>query len=195
MTTGGAWQQRSQAPPIRSNPAPALPTINERKTREMKMHTEIAWERPDDITEEQLEALGAGLPGFPTVIDSGLLIYLRTEIDEIVEHTVDAVDVAADIAARASRRAWGALVDPVQISVYPAERGLIPGPLDIVGMADIAQDLGVTRQAVAQRTDQLPAPLGTSSNGPVWVRAAARAITSTWSSRPGRRSRPAEGTG
>jgi len=156
----------------------------------MKMRTEIAWLRPDDLTDDQLEALGAGLPGYPSVIDGGYLIYLRAEIDEAVEHTTDAVDVAADIAARASRRAWGALVDPVQISVHPAETGLVPAPLDIVGLADIAQDLGVSRQAVSQRTAQLPVPLGTTSSGPVWVRAAARAITSTWTSRPGRRPQP-----
>jgi hypothetical protein len=155
----------------------------------MKRQTEIAWERPDDLTAEQLEALGAGLPGFPIVIDTGQLIYLRADIDEQVELTVDAVDIAADIAARASRRAWGALVDPVQIAVYPADPGLVPGPLELAGLADIAQDLGVSRQAVSQRTAQLPVPLGTTSGGPVWVRAAARAVTSTWISRPGRRPR------
>jgi hypothetical protein len=149
------------------------------------MHAEVAWTRPDDLTDEDLERLGSGLPGFPVTIDSGLYVYLRFEVGTV--RIVDAGDVALDIAMRAYRRTFGEPVEPVQLAVYPADPGLIPGPLDLVGTQEVAGILGVTKQRAAQLADRLPAPVGHPAGRAVWARRAVELVVATWDRRPGGR--------
>ena len=149
------------------------------------MHAEVAWARPDDLTDEDLERLGSGLPGFPVTIDSGLYVYLRFEVGDV--RAIDAPNVAVGLAMRAYSKAFGAAVEPVQIATYPADPGLIPGPLDLVGTVDVAGILGVSKQRAAQLADRLPAPIGRPAGGTVWVRRAVELVVATWDRRPGGR--------
>jgi hypothetical protein len=152
----------------------------------MTMRVEVAWRRPDEITDDQLEALGVDLPGFPAVIDDGqLYLYARFDVDEA--NLGHALEQARVIAAAAHGRAFGVQADPVQLAIAPADPGLIPGPLDLVGITDVGAMLGVTRQRASQLTARLSAPLGHPSGAPTWVRSAVAVVTSSWDRRPGHR--------
>lgn len=154
------------------------------------LHTEAAWPRPDDLTDEQLETLGADLPGYPVAIDSGLLIYVRYDVE--AGDMAVALDQALALARQAHGRAFGEPADPMQLTLAPADQGLIPGPMDLVGTTDVAAMLGVSRQRAAQLVDRLPLPVGHPSGAPAWARRAVQEVTATWDRRPGRR--PADTT-
>jgi hypothetical protein len=149
------------------------------------MKIEVAWPRPSEITDDQLEALGADLPGFPIVIDDQhLYIYARFDVDGPLGHVLEQARV---LAAGAYGRAFGADTDPVQLAAAPDGIGLIPGPLDLVGMTDVGGMLGVSRQRAGQLAGRLSAPLGYPSGAPVWVRTAVAIVTASWDRRTGRR--------
>jgi hypothetical protein len=151
----------------------------------MTMRVEVAWPRPDELTDDQLEALGSDLPGFPAVIDDGqLYVYARFDLDG---QLADVLEQARALAAAAHGRAFGVDTDPVQLAIAPAAPGLIPGPLDLVGITDVGAMLGVTRQRAGQLTPRLSAPLGHPSGAPAWVRSAVALVTSSWDRRPGHR--------
>ena len=151
------------------------------------MRIEAAWPRPVDLTDAQLEQLGAGLPGFPAVIDGGMYVYARFDVD--ADDIATVLAAAVEIARRAYTAAldYADAADPIQLTAAPEDPGLIPGPLDLVGTVDVARMLDVKRQRAAQLADRLPVPVGHPSGAPAWVRAAVEATISTWDRRPGRR--------
>lgn len=144
----------------------------------MTMRAEVAWPRPTDLTDEQLGELGAGLPGYPVAIDAGYYLYLRFDVEAV---DLDAAfGQAMTLASEAHVRAFGADADPVQLAISPAEVGLIPAPMDLVGTTDVGQILGVSRQRAGQLADRLPAPVGYPSGAPAWARRAVEITVARW---------------
>ena len=64
---------------------------------------------------------------------------------------------------------------------------------DLLGVAELAEALGVSRQRVAEltATDDFPRPVAKLRAGPVWQRAALGRFLAQWTRRPGRPRRPA----
>lgn len=154
---------------------------------------EVAWPRPGDLTDEQLETLTRTLPdrpGLPTVIDDGhIYLYARFGLD--TNTLADAATYAVDRARAAWRAAFGVDVDPVQLAVAPADMGLIPGPMDLIGGAAAGEVIGTARQYVAQmlHAGRLPSPLGYPSGGAVWVRRSIETIAAQRAARTSARRR------
>jgi hypothetical protein len=146
----------------------------------MRMHIEVAWQRPGDLTEDQLDTLVEALPdthGLSVAIDDGhLYVYARfgIESDTIADAAAAALETATDAYAAAFRTA----IEPVQMAVSPSALGLIPGPMDIVGTTSLGEILGTSRQYASRmaREGGMPAPLGYPSGGPVWARRAVEVV-------------------
>jgi hypothetical protein len=62
-------------------------------------------------------------------------------------------------------------------------------PAPLVGVAEVAGILGVSRQRVCQlsRSDTLPRPIAELAAGPVWTSAQIERFRGAWDRRPGRR--------
>lgn len=141
---------------------------------------EAAWPRPTDVTDDHIEQLGTGLPGYPAVIDSGaLLLYIQFDLP--AGDLADTLSQAVTHARQAYARGFGEERDPVQLTVAPADPGLIPGPMDLVNTTEVGQILQVSRQRAAQLAPRLGVPLGHPGGAPVWVRRAVLHITAAWS--------------
>jgi hypothetical protein len=151
----------------------------------MRYRAEVAWDRPDDLTDDHLEQLGTGLPGYGIVIDSGYLLYASYTVD--ADTLVQACESTLSAALNAYDRTFGHDADPIQLTLAPAEAGLVPGSLDLIGTTEVGALLGVSRQRAGQLADRLPLSVGTPSGAPVWVRRAVEQVTATWDRRPGRR--------
>lgn len=59
--------------------------------------------------------------------------------------------------------------------------------LELLGLAEAAEALGVTKQRVTAMRDVLPSPLAELQCGPIWDRAAIVEFEADWDRRPGRR--------
>ncbi|HYT80008.1 MAG TPA: hypothetical protein VEQ37_12285 [Actinomycetota bacterium] len=73
-----------------------------------------------------------------------------------------------------------------------AERDLdVPTYPDLVGVAEVADLLGVSKQRVSELRDspRFPAPVSDLRSGPVWTRAAIERFVESWERKPGRPSR------
>jgi len=153
----------------------------------MSFRAEVAWPRPGNLTDDQIDTFGPALPGNGALIDDGA-VYLYARFDLDTDDPEAAAQQAVTVARAAYTAVFGQPADPVQIAVYPATPGLVPGPIDLVGLADVAAILGVSRQRAHQLVDRLPAPTGSPSGTPAWVRAVVEQVIASpaWHRKPGR---------
>ena len=85
--------------------------------------------------------------------------------------------------------AVGRLVAAEALTAEEADRRLAtPDSLDLVGVAEVADQLGVTRQRVSElaRQPTSPSPVSQLASGPVWTRASWWAFLDRWNRHPGR---------
>lgn len=73
----------------------------------------------------------------------------------------------------------------------------IPTYPDMLGAAEVAELLGVSKQRVMELRDagRLPEPISQLRAGPVWVRPAIERFVETWERKPGRPRKAASGGG
>lgn len=127
-----------------------------------------------EITDDQADALVHHLPGFAVVHHDGRQIHLSMDVQ------ASTLRKAEDEAHKAARTAYAAAFDVVGTEVgvrilteEDHERELVaPSALDLVGVADIGEMAGVTRQRAQQWTEQpsFPKPVATPKSGPVFTR-------------------------
>jgi hypothetical protein len=83
-------------------------------------------------------------------------------------------------------------VQPITVAEALAEKvadaRLNEPPLELVGVTEVAQELGVSKQRVSElrAVEVFPAPIAELAAGPVWTRRSLTAFLSTWQRRPGR---------
>lgn len=163
----------------------------------MQMAAEAAWpvrlldDYPDDeeraaVVDRLVSAVRGDGVTLPGVVETPLYVYLRWGLGDV--DPAGAPAAAARVAAGAWRAATGAGVAPVQVSTYPADTGLVPAALDLVGVGQVGEMLGVSRQRASQLAARLPV-VGYPSGAPVFVRRAVELVTAGWNRSPGRPSR------
>ena len=114
------------------------------------------------------------------------------------EYTVTAPTLrkATDEALRAAR---ALPAKPTRLQVLPLDEWVAeqkaPQPRDLVGAAEAALVLGVSRQRVGQLVERrdFPSPIARLSAGPVWTRASIEAFGHSWTRKITGRPRKAAG--
>jgi len=133
-----------------------------------------------DAWEDRLatfDALAARIPRLGQTV-----ITLHVTADDMIKATAVARDAVADAAG----------AEPIAIeTVTDAEqdrRADEPTLPELMSAADIAEELGVTRQRVHQlrHTAAFPTPLADLRGGAIWDAAAIRKFDRTWTRQPGR---------
>lgn len=143
-------------------------------------------------TDDQLAEITRVLPGYGIIVDTG--------VDRVhLEMTIEATTVrqAADAAVRAARtahnQAIGSAPEVTALRVITAEdheREISrPHPMSLVGNAEIARILNVSRQRVdqlARENEAFPDPVARLAAGPVYTRGSIDAFDAGWQRKPGR---------
>jgi hypothetical protein len=115
-----------------------------------------------------------------------------------VRLTVQASDIPAAL-AEATSRASGA-VEKARLPLWPFVQATVltaeefdrelrqPALPVLLGVAELAERLGVTRQRASDlaRASSFPRPITTLASGPVWAEPTVTRYIGTWTRRPGR---------
>ncbi|WP_027659637.1 hypothetical protein [Salinispora fenicalii] len=143
-------------------------------------------------SDDQLAEITRVLPGYGIIVDTG--------VDRVrLEMTIEASTVrqAADAAVRAARTAHSQAISSAPevtalrvITAEDHEREISrPHPMSLVGNAEIARILNVSRQRVeqlARENEAFPAPVARLAAGPVYTRGSIDAFNTGWQRKPGR---------
>lgn len=159
--------------------------------REWSVHIEVTHGLRDEesrqVLERVLEVLApesaAGSAG------AGMLdVQLSVEADSIVTAATQALRVFTNALRKAgSPRRYGIMAMDVETAEHLEARLRQPDP-PMVGISELAQLLGVTKQRasqLAQRRD-FPAPYQQLASGPIWRKGDLSRFMEEWSRRPGR---------
>jgi hypothetical protein len=134
-----------------------------------------------DLADEIIDALAGHGPAVSFTADR---VSVRFDVE--ARSPFDAFALARDIARDKLK------LDPVRAtveSVEDVERYVeTSNAPELVGVAEAATMLGVSRQRVSELAEQpaFPAPLARLKAGPVWTAASMIRFTETWDRRPGR---------
>lgn len=113
-------------------------------------------------------------------------------------------DVQADNAKEAFKQAWVLVrtalptLEPNWMCLETVEdlknRLMEPYTPDLVGVAEVAKLLGVTKQRASDlvHADHFPPPVATLAAGPIWRRSQLARFANSWPRRPGRPRRQAQ---
>jgi hypothetical protein len=146
----------------------------------------VDWRANDPLTDDQLfdvAAIGGAASGRTGDHDIATIL------------TVDASDIPGAAAAALEQLLDLVPGDPVSVEVTTtaeADRRLDePAFPELVGISEIADLLGVTRQRASalQTSSGFPAPVAVLRSGPVWRRGDLATFTDAWTRRPGRPSK------
>jgi len=145
------------------------------------------------ISDDELSSLAAHLPDAVSYSDRGCF-GARFSVDDAVTPGAAAMKAERSF-TRACARVTGRgpfelrRVEVVSYSVLEADN-LAPQLPEMVGVAEVAAMLGVSRQRVSALTrthDNFPPPLVELAAGPIWQRSAIEAFAEQWDRRPGTR--------
>lgn len=144
-----------------------------------------------EIDDAAATAMAGALPGFGivTATPAHTIIEMTLNADSLSTATAAALAAAADAwAARHGDSAHEAAGLRV-ITAAERDRELAhPDPIDLVGVTEIADRLGVTRQrasAITERAD-FPKPIGTARAGRYWTAESVDRFNDQWQRTPGR---------
>lgn len=143
-----------------------------------------------EITDEQADALARHLPGYGIAVLDGQ----RVRLDMTVEAST--LGRATEEALKAARAAYAEAFDAVgqQVGIRivteeDEERELAsPAPLDLVGIAEIAEMAGVTRQRAHQLSERpdFPQPVAEPRSGKVFTLGSVQRWLAGWERKTGR---------
>lgn len=144
---------------------------------------------PEELSELLLEALGAlGVAG-PVTFGGPWGVGARFDVEALDAHM--AFKLGLEVWETAVSKA-GADFGPVQrwelVTVERLEQELDRPTEQLVGVSEIAEQLGVSKQRVSELRGKkgFPAPIAELAAGPVWKRSALERFVSEWERRPGR---------
>jgi hypothetical protein len=145
----------------------------------------------DAVTVEQLEELADRLEPLSASVGGGGNHYsARLSVDVIPDQLASDVALAEFTKARdeAGLPAWPLVhLEMMTEERLDAELAKPTFP-DVVGVAEAAKMLGVSKQRLIQLTDRpdFPTPMVRLAAGPVWLRSSIRAFARRWPRKPGR---------
>jgi len=114
---------------------------------------------------------------------------VSVDVDNVMAVFPSAVEVVEKAAAEAGMPAWpivrAELVTDEELTMQ-LERPNFPW---ILGAAEVADRLGVSKQRLSQlrQAGNFPEPIRTLASGPIWLAGAIDSFVETWDRRPGRR--------
>jgi hypothetical protein len=132
----------------------------------------------DGLTDKDTKALAKSLGGADVAYAAGRL---RVQLE--VEATT--LKRAADAAMRAAAAATG-LLKPDGLQILPTDefltQALNPAPLDLIGVTEIADEFGFSRQRAGKLADspEFPAPVAHIASGRIYTRASVKAFQRRW---------------
>jgi hypothetical protein len=143
-----------------------------------------------DRAYELIEALGAHHPGAASVSHDGRRIGLHLWVQAPDVKRALAAAEKSVLQALAGQGLAGFNLLTAEIKPWyelEEELGRSNAP-DLVGVAELAEALGVSKQRVSElaATAPFPRPLATLKAGPVWERSSIGQFVETWRRKPGR---------
>ncbi|HEV3231792.1 MAG TPA: hypothetical protein VG245_06030 [Candidatus Dormibacteraeota bacterium] len=157
------------------------------------MEVELAgWDPSKEAVDDILDALAGHAPSI-SAGDGRASVRVSVRGRTALAAATTAVGlVAAHTPAEAD--AVGLVVETVDDLEQRLSRSNAP---DLVGVAELATLLGVSRQRVSQLGDSnaFPRPVAQLAAGPVWLRQHVGRFVETWNRQPGRPRKAALGTG
>lgn len=145
----------------------------------------ITVESPAPIDADLIDTLGA----FPIIEHSDTKWTTLWMVDAL-----DALEAVAVAAARTTEATHGAVVAVEVLTEADLDRQLAePAFPELVGVAEVAEMLGVTRQRASalQTRSGFPTPVAVLRSGPVWRRGDLSTFAEEWTRQPGRPRRTA----
>jgi hypothetical protein len=152
----------------------------------LEYSTEVAyagWVLNEDAVDGLLDALAGHGPAI-TADAERPRVRLTILAEDPLSAAAHAVDLLGGLAPAEAR--------PVGIEVQTMEdlerRLQEPDLPDLVGVAEIARLIGVTKQRVSELAGRagFPRPVASLASGPVWLRPHVSRFVESWSRRPGR---------
>jgi hypothetical protein len=144
--------------------------------------------KPADATAARLAKLARALPGYGIVTTNDVRI--RAEMTVQARTLRQATDAALRATSDATDVFKGPPIGPVAIRVLTVDEHLaeLANPeLDVVGLKEAAEFLGVSPQRVDQLRKRPDFPDGAElAQGTVWTRASLERFNEGWDRRPGR---------
>lgn len=152
---------------------------------------ELTYPPKDDLDDDTLDNIMAALPGFTMLHQTPAGLRVETTIDAggLMAATTAALAAAGDCEKAGLGQATG-------IRVLTAEQRDIeiahPDPVNLVGVTEIADLLGVTRQRASAVTElpDFPHPIGTARGGRYWTTESVDRFAERWQRQPGRPVKP-----
>lgn len=146
----------------------------------------LEWE--DERLDEFMDLLDEH-DGIVSGLDGAYSARLTVDADDAVSATITATDVFHEMAAKAGLPSW--LVTRTEAVTHDELEAELSKPSfpDLVGAAEAARELGVSRQRFAQLVrakPDFPGPMLRLAATPVWMRAAIQKFDEDWDRTPGR---------
>jgi hypothetical protein len=118
---------------------------------------------------------------------------LSVEADAPAAAIEAATEVFEKAAAHVGLPAWDVVQVEAQTPQELRRQNAIPTLPELVGVGEVAELLGVSRQRASglARSTSFPRPLAELKAGPIWARAAVERFAEQWQRKPGRRRTPA----
>jgi hypothetical protein len=150
-----------------------------------------------DLFVENLSAYSPAVTGAATPEQERIWsaqLSITNESDDPVRAVQVAVDVVIDAARKAGLPPWPVVkLEATEWDRFDAELDE-PNTPDLVGVAELAELCGVTRQraSVLARSSGFPEPLAELASGPVWDLRMVKRFVRDWARKPGRPARGRE---
>lgn len=139
------------------------------------------------VLSEALDAVGASA-AVTSVSDDRLEATFTMTGEDYRDVFVEGARAWADALAQAGLPGWPVI--QAEIATYEAVEDQIDSSAlpDLVGVAEVAQTLGVSKQRVStlRKEGRLPRPLAHLASGPVWAAAGIEKFLTSWNRRVGR---------
>ena len=145
----------------------------------------------DDALEEFVDLLadrGGAVSGSQVGDRYGALFSVDEPVDSVVDTLALGHDVFRTLAEKAGLPPWP-VVRADAMTYEEQDRELaIPNFPELVGVAEVAQTLGVSRQraSVLAKSSGFPAPVAVLAAGPVWTRPSLNHFVEDWPRKNGR---------
>lgn len=152
----------------------------------------LTYPHPENLDDDALETLVRAVPGYGVIDANASTHTMRVEMTIEAATLRQATEAALKAARTAHTDAFGHPGEPTHLRVLDVDEHLRestnPTPLDLVGLVEVADIIGRTKQRAGQLAQQpdFPAPVAELRSGPVWTRASIEHWFEHWHPQTGR---------
>lgn len=160
-------------------------------TVEIRISQQDGWDIPEqDTIDSFLDSLETGAPTM-SVGETGYGVQLAVDASDPIEAAKRAQSLLVRAAEHVGLSASPITLLAVQNAALQEEELSTSQLPNLLGVAEVAQLLGVSRQRVSQlaRSRAFPPPLMALASGPVWTEPSIRRHLDQWDRSPGRKAR------